>query len=305
MAIDRVYLAPLMKYLVGQKMMWISRIILNNWRAYDHTEFEIPRGDMDANVVIIGAKNGVGKTSLLEAITLCLYGERAIHYLSRGNIGIQNYKNFMDQAQYKFSDESSQKSSVSLLFETDNNKKILLERSWHFGGPNIGFRPPDELQIQVDGDPLPIPALEGLSNRTSFLEGYIADNFLPPDLLPFFLFDGGQVQKMAQRDMKDQIKSGIEGILGIPLIDKLIKDLEEYADQRGRQGRSGLPSDTKLDDMDRKIEEIHRKLKNIISSLESLTGQLKKAKMEQDALGLIDFLTPSGQLSDFTRHWAQ
>ena len=58
--------------------MWISRIELTNFKSYRHAEFSFPEPEGEQNIVLIGGINGYGKTSVLEALYLCLYGKDAI-----------------------------------------------------------------------------------------------------------------------------------------------------------------------------------------------------------------------------------
>lgn len=54
--------------------MWIQKIELSNFKAYQNQVFEFPMPENGKNLVLIGGMNGHGKTTLLEAIYLCLYG---------------------------------------------------------------------------------------------------------------------------------------------------------------------------------------------------------------------------------------
>ena len=57
----------------------IKRIELNNFKVYNHKQ-EIDcsiTNSLDKPLVIIGGLNGAGKTSIIEALKLCLFGEKA------------------------------------------------------------------------------------------------------------------------------------------------------------------------------------------------------------------------------------
>ena len=58
--------------------MWIHSIKLKNFKSYAQAEFKFPEPKQGKNLVVIGAQNGHGKTTLLEAIYLCLYDKDAI-----------------------------------------------------------------------------------------------------------------------------------------------------------------------------------------------------------------------------------
>ncbi len=46
------------------------------------------------------------------------------------------------------------------------------------------------------------------------------------------MFDGEQVSVLAEREMSAQVRAGIEGLLGIPVLKTLARDLRSYAEVR-------------------------------------------------------------------------
>lgn len=267
--------------------MWIKCINLVNWRAYDKAVFNIPypSDNPQSKVVIIGAENGKGKTSLLEAITLCLFGERGVATVVRADNTVPNpgfaYKGFLESAFCRFAE--STKASVEIIFETGGEKEISVKRVWHFSAQRE-FRE-DELRIHENGKALRIPAMmDSEQNRQRYLAGYIAREFMPHTLSPFFLFDGAQVQRMAQRHMKKQVQEGIEGILGIPIIRDLANDLDDYAKEQRRQGMAGGVTNANLRKLERKIEDAETKSNKLAKELEDTVEQLKQAGEDNEAL---------------------
>lgn len=67
--------------------MFLRSIQLRDWKAYADAAFEFPVPTKNKNVVLIGAKNGYGKTSLLEALILGLYGRDGMNALARASAG--------------------------------------------------------------------------------------------------------------------------------------------------------------------------------------------------------------------------
>src|ERR1700676_5105111 len=63
--------------------MFLRTIRLRDWKAYANAAFEFPIPTKNKNVVLIGAKNGYVKTSLLEALTLGLNGRDGMNALAR------------------------------------------------------------------------------------------------------------------------------------------------------------------------------------------------------------------------------
>ena len=76
--------------------MWIHSIKLRNFKSYDHAEFHFPEPEDGKNIVLIGAQNGHGKTTLLEAVYLCLYDKDAISHLQRAGLNTQKSSFWME-----------------------------------------------------------------------------------------------------------------------------------------------------------------------------------------------------------------
>lgn len=66
--------------------MWIHSIRLRNFKSYDNTVFTFPEPKDERNIVLIGAQNGHGKTTILEAVYLCLYDKDAVSHLQRAGL---------------------------------------------------------------------------------------------------------------------------------------------------------------------------------------------------------------------------
>ena len=83
--------------------MYIKRIKLKNFKSYAEAEFEFPPPEKGRNLILVGAENGHGKTTLLEAIYLCLYDKDAIANFQRAGLGDSKFKyhDFISQSLYK------------------------------------------------------------------------------------------------------------------------------------------------------------------------------------------------------------
>ena len=113
--------------------MYIRSIELRNWKGYAHAKLEFPKPGQKKNVVLIGANNGYGKTSLLEAFILCLYGQEGVWTLPRaGSKGeqSQSYNDFLERALHAVArDRGDMSCSVLLLpitvLQTDAERSLV------------------------------------------------------------------------------------------------------------------------------------------------------------------------------------
>jgi DNA sulfur modification protein DndD len=61
--------------------MQLNEVHLRNWRSYRNSTFRFPTRTGRKNVILVGAQNGTGKTSLLIALYLALFGREAMHLI--------------------------------------------------------------------------------------------------------------------------------------------------------------------------------------------------------------------------------
>lgn len=145
-----------------------------------------------------------------------------------------SYKTFLEKALHRGATAAGRNScSVKLIFVDDDGEPLEIQRIWHFNDAGV-YRPQDEEVHIFKGTtrkavgPGPLQGNE----RADWFREYIAENLLPFTLAHFFMFDGEQVSILAEREMSAQVRAGIEGLLGIPVLKTLAKDLRSYAEVR-------------------------------------------------------------------------
>ena len=84
--------------------MHISSIKLRDWKAFESAAFEFPQPGSRKNVVLIGGRNGYGKTTLFEALALGLFGRDGLALVLRAGVAAdeqrlsQNFRSFIERA---------------------------------------------------------------------------------------------------------------------------------------------------------------------------------------------------------------
>ena len=222
----------------------LQSIKLRNWKVFERARFDFPRLMAGRPVVLIGGKNGYGKTSLLEAILFGLYGQRALLDVDRalwadgaqsGSARAAHYRQIIDRAFHEPARARGEEvAAVHLSFETSNGP-LEVERRWYIrtGGHSSDDDEVLTLWAGESRDLVPVP--EGQDAHLHYQEE-IARRFMPASVAPFFLFDGEQVKRLAERQLADQVRLGVESVLGLHAWRDTVADLRDYAKDRGRGG---------------------------------------------------------------------
>lgn len=239
--------------------MWISQIELTNFKSYQHQIFDFPQSTRDKNIVLVGGMNGYGKTTILEAIYLGLYGAEAIIHLARAGLkGEVGYRTFLEKALHGHA-LRNQRDTMSILIQINVRKLegFQVLRRWYF-----------KKNGDWDGEDLRLYSVEsGVRSKplkTEQLTELLDQYFLPAHLAPFFFFDGEEVKKLANQDRVEQIKQGMEGLMGVVLLRKLQKRLRDYQINMKR----GVPTIN-----EEKHKELFEKLTRSEQELENLNAR--------------------------------
>ncbi len=244
--------------------MWISRIELINFKSYQHQVFEFPAPSQGKNVILIGGMNGYGKTTILEALYLGLYGKDSIIHLARAGIkGDVGYPVFLERALHGHALKTKRDSmSVSVQFNTNEQDGFKITRKWFFS--TKGNWQDEEILIYDTRD--------GICTQTrnaDQIEEILDQYFVPAHLAPFFFFDGEEVKRLADHNRVEQIKMGMEGLLGVVLLRKLETRLQQYQANKSQ----GVP---KVD------EEKHRQLLEELTQHEQLLEETIHQRIAAD-----------------------
>lgn len=160
--------------------MKINKLKLKNFRSYEEeTVFDFATTD-DKNIILIGGKNGAGKSTIFEAIKLCIYGPMAYKYQGFNASYISKVKSNINNNSLK-SDLVDAFVSIDLeLSEGTEINIYTLVRKWTFKNKKL-----DEIFL-VYKNYSPIPLKD---EELNFFENYIT-SIISPKIFEFFFFDG-------------------------------------------------------------------------------------------------------------------
>ncbi len=263
--------------------MWISKIELTNFKSYRHAEFNFPEPEGEKNIVLVGGINGYGKTSILEALYLCLYGKDAIVHLARAGLKTDEFKGYPSFLERAFNGEARRASedlmSVRVVVQKTKTKGIDILRRWYFR-TSTGAWQEDEAVVRETTRGVPgMPKTDGKNNF--LLSEMLDDNFVPAHVAPFFFFDGEEVKKLADQNRIEQVKQGLEGLLGVVLLRNLAERLKGFEGYK----RSGIANvdDQNIDRMLEALTADEAKLYALRLDAEQSKKKLDELKAERNS----------------------
>lgn len=189
--------------------MKINSLSLHNFGIYANTNTLSLSSSKP--VILIGGMNGRGKTTVLEAILLALYGRRSFAF----NESKLSFPNYLSSLVNKT--DGSLKAYIELEFELSSSEEkdlYIVKREWSLHKA--------------------IPSLKTFVNKNGLYDQILSDNWdlfveemLPSAIAPFFFFDGEKISELATSDNEVHMKSFIKTLLGIDVIDRAIIDIQK------------------------------------------------------------------------------
>lgn len=246
-----------------------KKLIVENFGAFSGRNFFDLSVSMDSKenkpIIIFGGENGTGKTTLLEAIKICLYG----NFFHGRRMPKKNYCRYLRQHLHRHADGTiPSEASVAVEFDYARSGYVddyLIRRSWKFTESEIA----ETLEIKENKETLQEVNEEQWQDFLMEL--------IPPGLSKLFFFDGEQIQSLARGEGENEyILNSINSLLGIDLVENLQHDLKMYS-LRKTAGKGSDVAST--------IEELKRKIRTIEEGYESI---LQKKASFQTKIGRVN-----------------
>ena len=302
--------------------MKFSNIEINNFRQYYNSVNIDLTTSSDKNIIIIGGKNGYGKTNFLLSIVWCLYGDKISQIDENFKKEIQkekNYSSFMQQSiNWTAKRENKTNFSVNIFITeielpelrtlSSNTESVIIERTFDVATMNETLSIIDAVsKIEIFDDE---------SDKINFINDYI----IPIDAAKFVFFDAEKIGEIANLSIKEEgsfINDALGKILGLDNFETLIDDVEFYINNLKKEGATKNLQELiankeneiriseidiekfeeenaeklkEIDDLKKKIREYdnliskHSKQGNSIFDREAVLIEIEKLKIKEDEL---------------------
>lgn len=271
--------------------MYISAIELTQFKSYQHAELNFPEPTDGKNIVLIGGMNGYGKTTILEALYLCLYGSAALPHLARAGLSIDDYRGYPTFLEKCLNGEArrggADSMSIRVRINRTKTKGIDITRRWYFGA-NGNWRDEEAIVRDVNRDIAGIPKKDG--EKGFVLGELLEENYVPAHIAPFFFFDGEEVKKLADQSRIEQVKQGLEGLLGVVVLKNLADRLKTF--ENSKRARMTNVDEENIDRLEQTLVEKEARQAAAKQSLNQQTESLNQLKSERQSL--LDRIVASG-----------
>lgn len=254
--------------------MVIKRLIMHNFGVYASTNVLEFSGNK--SVVLIGGMNGRGKTTILEAVLLSLYGANSFAYTeSKYNTYGQYLKSYVNKA------DKTLETYVEIEFSMDSSQKEVycVRRDWE----GKGLRVHERISVKKNG------------KRNAFLTenwSMFVENILPSALSSFFFFDGEKIAELAVEETSEQMKESIKAMLGITVLDVLQSDVGKIIAKISRE-KADNQDLKRLDELRDIKETAENDLQQTEAAIEDAQYALEELQLELERLN-IDYSIKGG-----------
>lgn len=252
--------------------MILDSIRLENFGAYGGLQEAVLTPGPDKAVVLFGGMNGGGKTTLLDALQLVLYGPKA-KVSNRGRMG---YREYLGECIHRGVDPG-EGAGITLRFRRmieGETRHFEVERSWRQGVKGI------EETVRVLRDGLPD---ETLTNHWD----EVIDAYLPVSISNLFFFDGEQIKELAEGENAAAILgTAIRSLLGLDLVDRLEGDLRVFERKKKQEGldpaaaRELAVAQAELAEVEKQWEQSSLDIGRVINEANSL-GKILRDREEK------------------------
>ncbi|MGL0940871.1 DNA sulfur modification protein DndD [Vibrio vulnificus] len=269
--------------------MLITKLTLNNFRVFRGVhEIDLrpaparlskngPIVGTERPIILFGGLNGAGKTSILTAIRLALFGRLSFNQ----NLTSNDYVEALAELIHKGVGLGGLQNSASIELEfkysqngEESTYKVL--RGWQRGKK-------DYLQLEKDGVPLS-------ELNYDQCQGFL-NELIPTGIADLFFFDGEKIAELAEDESGLVLKTAVRRLLGLDVIAKLKSDLNIFLKKQGSQALSQSLKE-EMENLDKLRIKHERNAEKLRGEADIVDAQIEL--VSRDILNLENKLSQSG-----------
>lgn len=280
-------------------MIFKSITITNLFSYYGENVFDLTTSpEAGKNIVILMGRNGGGKTSFINSVKLLFLGpaeeirrtvQRRKTPVERQYIcGIDN--EWAGILNLKAKRNNTYNCGIKIVWESGDGQ-VLAERKWIININNKTYEEQLTVSTAYKGD------LHG-DHAKNYLE-----QCLPKAYVPYFFFDGEEVQALAEANSNEIIQT-MERLLNIRPLENVQKELRhlrsewEKASMDKEKSRLLIEAEAELKTKEAKKEQLNQQISDTEVNIEEAQGDLEKIQRNLQLLWTIPSQTSEARLDE-------
>lgn len=254
--------------------MYFSKIVLNNFGIYkgEHC-ITLHNQNGRRNISLVGGMNGRGKTTILDAVFLCLYGRKATEYITGKK---EAYASVLQDHINKSAPDQRTYITLEFALDDETSSVISITRAWKKAGKRIDTT----LDVLKDG-----LRDEYLSENWE----YYVEELIPFGIAKFFFFDNEKISQIADDEAFDKVKDSIKSVMGVTTIESLCAHISKIAKGKTEALKAFQDSESQsefneltsqLNEIENNIRTVKDRRASLVPLLEKLLVDLENAEQE-------------------------
>ena len=277
--------------------MKIKKIVLYNIGPYvdvNTFDFSLQKGK---NIVLIGGKNGAGKTTFFKAIKTCLYGCRVWGFDAPGKEYLSIISNLVN---FKTLYENTANAYIEVELIFDDGKQVntyLLHREWRKNKSSLS----EFFNIKKNDDVI-------LASEEDDFVNYLL-SVIPPDMFNFYFFDGESIAEFfLGTDGNKNFKNAFLKLYGLDtlsiMIDNFTRNIKK-TDSKDGSFNNYINARQSLEEEQKKYSSLCDELSELKSKVELYQIKIKSLQSDYSkdgGISLSEWKDINGQLSKEENH---
>lgn len=244
--------------------MILDEVVLHNFGVYRGRQtIQLTPPSTKQPVILFGGFNGGGKTTLLDALQLALYGKLA-QCAARGSLA---YDEFLRRSIHRAT-HATEGAALEVQFRhhaAGQEHTYRIHRSWSQNGKGMRER------VEVTHS--------GVFDRV-FTEAWDehVETFMPARIAPLFFFDGEKIEGLADIEHSSQLlATAVQSLLGIDLVDQLTTDLL-VLERRKRTALKTQEERRRIDEAQAEVDALTRQREALVSERAALQNEVDRRR---------------------------